>query len=255
MDERGRWVTCRRCNARLIKERVRLPSGAYYCPVCLNLGRVTSHDRFYHLAEPNQFTPPTNPCTWQGQLSPLQERVASEVAAGMAAHQHRLLWAVTGAGKTEMIFPALTGALKRGERVAVASPRVDVCLELYPRLQAAFAGVPIALLHGKNPAPYQYRQLTICTTHQLLRFYHAFDNLVIDEVDAFPFAGDPALLFAAHQAIKEGGGLLFSPPPRARNCSSRFTKRSWRFLTCPNVSTATRYPRFKPCWLASGGRS
>ncbi|MFU0770846.1 MAG: hypothetical protein ACFWUH_04760 [Limosilactobacillus fermentum] len=27
MDERGRWVTCRRCNARLIKERVRLPSG------------------------------------------------------------------------------------------------------------------------------------------------------------------------------------------------------------------------------------
>ena len=46
-----------------------------------------------------------------------------------------------------------------------------------------------------------------------------------------------------------------SPPPRARNCSSRFTKRSWRFLTCPNVSTATRYPRFKPCWLASGGRS
>ena len=209
MDERGRWVTCRRCNACLIKERVRLPSGAYYCPVCLNLGRVTSHDRFYHLAEPNQFTPPTNPCTWQGQLSPLQERVASEVAAGMAAHQHRLLWAVTGAGKTEMIFPALTGALKRGERVAVASPRVDVCLELYPRLQAAFAGVPIALLHGKNPAPYQYRQLTICTTHQLLRFYHAFDNLVIDEVDAFPFAGDPALLFATHQAIKEGGGLLF----------------------------------------------
>lgn len=107
-----------------------------------------------------------------------------------------------------MIFSGLADAIARGERVAVASPRVDVCLELFPRLQKAFAGVPIALLHGRQEEKYHYRQLTICTTHQLLRFYHAFDNLVVDEVDAFPYAANEALLFATKQAVKEDGGIL-----------------------------------------------
>lgn len=93
--------------------------------------------------------------------------------------------------------------------MAIASPRVDVCLELYPRLQAAFANFPIALLHGREKQKYEYRQLTICTTHQLLRFYHAFDNLIVDEVDSFPYAANPALLFATNQAVKKDGGLLF----------------------------------------------
>ena len=33
--------------------------------------------------------------------------------------------------------------------------------------------------------PYAYCPLTICTTHQLLRFKAAFDLIVVDEVDAF----------------------------------------------------------------------
>lgn len=230
---RGSVVICRRCNARLKKTDVALPDGSYYCPVCLNLGRVTSHDYFYHLEEPNHFSPPPDPCSWQGQLSPLQEVVAREVARGMAEHHHRLLWAVTGAGKTEMIFLALTEALKRGERVAIASPRVDVCLELYPRLQVAFKKVPIALLHGKNPQPYQYRQLTICTTHQLLRFYHAFDNLVIDEVDAFPFASDPGLHFAASQAIKEDGGLLYLTATPSKELLERVRQKKLKVSYLP----------------------
>ena len=57
--------------------------------------------------------------------------------------------------------------------------------------------------------PYRYAQLTICTTHQLLRFYHAFDNLIIDEVDAFPYASNEALLYATKQAVKPTGGCLY----------------------------------------------
>ncbi len=97
----------------------------------------------------------------------------------------------------------------KGLRVAIASPRVDVCLELAPRLQAAFASIPQIVLYGEMPGSYDYRQLTICTTHQLLRFYHAFDVLVIDEVDAFPFAADPGLAFAAERAKKLTGALLY----------------------------------------------
>ncbi|WP_374955073.1 DEAD/DEAH box helicase family protein [Paenibacillus sp. PCH8] len=59
-----------------------------------------------------------------------------------------LLWAVTGAGKTEMIFPLLQHTLDRGGRALVATPRRDVVLELAPRLAKAFPGTPIATLYG-----------------------------------------------------------------------------------------------------------
>lgn len=209
MELRPSTIRCRRCNQVIKKKDAALPHDQYYCPACLNLGRVSTLAKFYHLPEPNQFEIPATALTWQGELSPLQTKAAHEVEMSLTNHEHRLLWAVTGAGKTEMIFPGVAAALKRGERVAITSPRVDVCLELYPRLQAAFANTPIALLHGRQTEPYQYRQLTVCTTHQLLRFYHAFDNLIVDEVDAFPYASNDQLIYANHQAIKPTGGLLY----------------------------------------------
>ncbi|WP_251547447.1 DEAD/DEAH box helicase [Limosilactobacillus caecicola] len=201
-------IRCLRCNATTPLKEARLPRGQSYCPQCLNLGRVSTLDQFYHVAEPNQFAPIAEPLTWSGTLSPLQVRVAAEVKDSMLSHEQRLLWAVTGAGKTEMIFPTIEQAIRRGERVCIASPRVDVCLELFPRLRAAFQSVPMVLLHGRQEEPYKYCQLTICTTHQLLRFYHAFDLLIVDEVDSFPYAANEQLLYATTQAKKTTGGLL-----------------------------------------------
>lgn len=202
-------IICLRCGTTTAKKKAALPNNQYYCPRCINLGRVSTLDKFYHVQEPNQFVIPEDILSWDGHLSALQSEASKVVQERMRKHEHQLLWAVTGAGKTEMMFAGIAAALKRGERLAIASPRVDVCLELYPRLQAAFANFPIALLHGREPQKYEYRQLTICTTHQLLRFYHAFDNLIVDEVDSFPYAANQALLFATKQAIKDDGGLLF----------------------------------------------
>lgn len=202
-------IRCLRCNHQTPRADAALPGDEFYCPHCINLGRVATLNKFYHVPEPNQFTTVHPVLTWTGELSPLQKRAAEKVRVGMAQHVHQLLWAVTGAGKTEMMFAGIAAALERGERVAIASPRVDVCLELYPRLQAAFANCEIALLHGRQEQPYRYAQLTICTTHQLLRFYHAFDNLIVDEVDAFPYASNPTLLYATKQALKKNGGCLY----------------------------------------------
>ena len=80
------------------------------------------------------------------KLSPLQQQASEKISQGMADHVQQLLWAVTGAGKTEMMFAGIAAAIKRGERIGIASPRVDVCLELFPRLKAAFANCDIALL-------------------------------------------------------------------------------------------------------------
>ncbi len=202
-------IRCYRCNHVTEKSLGALPRGEFYCPHCINLGRVSTLNKFYHVPEPNQFTVIEPVLTWKGKLSPLQQQASEKISRGMADHVQQLLWAVTGAGKTEMMFAGIAAAIERGERIGIASPRVDVCLELFPRLKAAFTNCDIALLHGRQELPYHYAQLTICTTHQLLRFYHAFDNLIIDEVDAFPYAANASLLYATKQAIKENGGCLY----------------------------------------------
>lgn len=204
----GLKVHCQRCGQSTWRWQAALPRHQYYCPQCLNLGRMSTLGQLYHLPEPNQFSVPNQLLTWKGQLSPLQSQVAKQIKQTMLARQTHLVWAVTGAGKTEMLYPALAAALERGERVAIASPRIDVVLELAPRLQAAFAQVEQVVLTGQTPQ-YRYCQLTLCTTHQLLRFYHAFDQLIVDEVDAFPYAGNQALLYAAKQASKPTGACTY----------------------------------------------
>ncbi|WP_327195122.1 DEAD/DEAH box helicase [Paenibacillus chitinolyticus] len=128
-----------------------------------------------------------------------------------------LIWAVTGAGKTEMIFPLLQYELAHGRKIAIATPRRDVVLELQPRLMRAFEGRSIVTLYGGGSQTWESGDITIATTHQLMRFAHAFDAVIIDEIDAFPYLNSAALEFAARKALAPGGRyvLLSATPPRA----------------------------------------
>lgn len=127
-----------------------------------------------------------------------------------------LLWAVTGAGKTEMIFPLLASILEAGGRVLVATPRKDVVLELSPRLTKAFPDVRVITLYGGSKERWDPGTLTLATTHQVMRFYQAFDLVIIDEIDAFPFHNDPMLAYAAQNACKPEGKFVYlsATPPR-----------------------------------------
>ncbi|MGC4432428.1 DNA/RNA helicase, partial [Streptococcus suis] len=73
------------------------------------------------------------------------------------------------------IYQAIASVIDKGGAVCVASPRVDVCIELDKRLRRDFS-CPISLLHGESEA-YQRSPLVIATTHQLMTFYRAFDLL------------------------------------------------------------------------------
>lgn len=183
-----------------------------YCLKCFNMGKMTTETTLYHLASPDTvpLTVAQPYLTWQGQLSPEQARASNDLIDSLSdPSKAHLIYAVTGAGKTEMMFPGLQHILEQGQRACVASPRIDVCLELAPRLQQAFAEIPVQLLYGGQEEPYQYTPLVVATTHQLLRFKHAFDLLVVDEVDAFPYAGDDTLHFAVRRALKPKGKLVY----------------------------------------------
>lgn len=149
-----------------------------------------------------------------------------------------LIWAVTGAGKTEMIFPLLEYGLNQGGRVAVATPRKDVVLELGPRIQKAFPGCSLVTLYGGSPQRWERGDITLATTHQLLRFRESFHLVVIDELDAFPYHNNPMLQFAARQVIVPGGQTLFlsATPPQAMQKEARRGR-------LPHVKVPVRYHR------------
>lgn len=127
-------------------------------------------------------------------------------------HREALVWAVCGAGKTEVTFLAASRVLKRGGRVLFAVPRRDVVAELGPRLIAAFPSTSVRVLHGGpdriDQPGLEPGSLTIATTHQLLRFYRAFDLAILDEVDAYPYRGSAMLARALARAIRENGLLV-----------------------------------------------
>lgn len=203
-DKHG-WQ-CARCQAWSPAKVSTLPAGWGYCAECIVLGRLTSQDKLYRFPPDSKPEQPNLTMTWSGQLTPEQDRVARELIGAFKAGERRLLWAVTGAGKTEMLFPVIEHALRTGGRVAIVSPRVDVILELAPRLQQAFADVEQVVRYG-GTGPAASVPLVLATTHQLLRYRGAFALVVVDEVDAFPYTTEPMLARAVDQAA--AGAVLY----------------------------------------------
>lgn len=207
-------LTCRRCGTSERSKRQAAPCSCgpdcYYCTNCLQMGKIKRCSILYTEKEQNQFLPLEEPIlTWNGTLSRQQQEASKELVATIEKDGKRLVWATTGAGKTEMIFKGIEVALRSKKRICIASPRVDVCLELAPRLTSAFQKVPQVLLYGGAEESYRYTQLVLATTHQLMRFKQAFDVLIIDEIDAFPFHIDETLQFAAQKAKKDNGSLIY----------------------------------------------
>jgi competence protein ComFA len=142
-----------------------------------------------------------------------------------------LIWAVTGAGKTEMIFPFIHLTVARGGRVLIATPRKDVVLELQPRISRAFAEYSVVTLYGGSEQRWEQGQITIATTHQLMRFDKGFDLVIIDEIDAFPYHNNPMLAYAAAKVCKPNGvNILLSatPPKDVRQAAERGNLRHVR---------------------------
>ena len=203
-EEKGKLL-CSRCNSLIDKEHSVLPVGAYYCRECILLGRVRSDEELYYFHQ--EAFPFSSSMRWEGKLTTFQEKVSQGLLEALEKRQNTLVHAVTGAGKTEMIYQVVASILDKGGAVCIASPRIDVCLELYRRLKSDFL-CPISLLHGESD-PYFRSPLVIATTHQLLKFYHAFDLLIVDEVDAFPYVDNPVLYHAVNQAVKIEGTTVF----------------------------------------------
>lgn len=173
-----------------------------------------------------------------GQSGAFRQSLQSLQSPQVQSLPRFLIWAVTGAGKTEMIFPMIEHELVHNRQVLIATPRKDVVLELAPRLIKAFPECSVVSLYGGSEERWSRGQVTLATTHQLMRFYQAFDLVIIDELDAYPYHNNPMLIHAAEEVCKRSGRyvLLSATPP------ATMQKEVTRG-TLPNVRVPVRYHR------------
>ena len=201
----------------------------WYCLKCIGMGKVKACSVVIATPEEEQPFPKREEglAHYKYSLSTKQEQLSLEClkVVKQTGFREHLLWAVTGSGKTEMIFPSIEWMLQQGKRVAIAAPRIDVCVELAPRLKEAFPTVEQNVLHSQSEEGYKRVPLTIATTHQMLRFYRAFDLVVIDETDSFPYRDNELLIRAVHRAVKEDGSLLYLTATPSQTLERRIKRK------------------------------
>lgn len=216
---------CRRCGQgdRLFKATCAAceSSDCYVCEGCLELGEARTCRPLY--ARPSsrsyeiEISRPVQPrlsfsLTRAQQDAALQARKFVAEGKGSSC----LLWAACGAGKTEVAYWAIAAALSQGREVLYTSPRREVVREIYPRLRQTFPDVKMTILHGESGQKYTPAELVVATAHQVLRCYRHFDLIILDEVDAFPLAGDPRLYYGLERCRRPSGQVLYlsATPPR-----------------------------------------
>ena len=246
--EKGK-LFCQRCNSSILEEW-HLPIGAYYCRECLLMKRVRSDQALYYF--PQEDFPKQDVLKWCGQLTPFQEKVSEGLIQAVEKKEPILVHAVTGAGKTEMIYQVVAKVIDDGGAVCLASPRIDVCLELYKRLQNDFA-CDIALLHGESE-PYFRTPLVVATTHQLLKFHHAFNLLIVDEVDAFPYVDNSVLYYAVNQCVKMEGLTIFLTATSTDELDKKVRTGELKRLSLPRRFHGNPLIIPKPVWLSDFNR-
>ncbi len=245
---------CRRCGERKsIIEDDCIFCGNTHCLTCINcqtMGIAKSCIPLYFQSYPMhhgiQIT--TVRPRLKFELTPPQQRASEAVIHFLESKEVRfLVWAVCGAGKTEVSFGGLGKALSEGQRVLFAIPRKDVVIELAPRLHEAFPDTAISALYGGSGERFLDVPLTIATTHQCLRFYQSFDLVILDEADAYPYQGCAMLHEAVLRALKPGGHLVIMTATPNQNMLRQIHNRELAYVSIP--ARHHRMPLIVPEWI------
>lgn len=183
--------------------------GEWCCQKCLDFGRLPlgqlpikpslSQKAF-------QLTP-----ILEFELMPFQKEASKQVLSILKQGKDVLLYAAAGCGKTEITMESICWYLSQGKKVCFAISRRQVVIEIAQRLSKSFPTLQvIAVCEGYTDQT--DADLIVCTTHQLYRYPFCFDLLILDELDAFPYADNEVLEAIAKQSCI-GQKLLLSATP------------------------------------------
>lgn len=196
------FFICPQCGNKDIN-KTGMRNGVIYCRACLPFqgqkAPVTSH------------IPLNLPITLDYELTEEQARIAREINENYINNQNTLVYAVCGAGKTELVYLAIQTALKNGHQIGFTVPRREVVIELAMRIKQTFPLARVISVFGDHTDTLT-GNIIVLTTHQLYRYENYFDLLIFDEIDAFPYVGDLVLEAFFKRSVK-GVYVLLSATP------------------------------------------
>ncbi len=164
-------------------------SRGWYCRRCISFGRaMIEEEKEVRLQE---IQDSAEEYVLKYPLTEAQKRI-SDACAETVMHSDVLLHCVCGAGKTELVTGAVSKMMKMKKKVCFAISRRQVVIEIAERLRQYFPNASVIQVCGGYTKILD-GDLIVCTTHQLYRYRNAFDLLILDEPDAFPFRSDPVL--------------------------------------------------------------
>ena len=175
-------MRCKKCGNK-IKELFTKRGSSYVCRKCL-IYKDTIKDKNYKRGKGDYFL--------NYKLTLNQQKASRFILESIKLKSDCVLNAVTGAGKTEIIYPLIKFCIDNDYKMAIAIPRKDVVIELLERVKKDFRNASVIGVYGGNFNEL-YADIVILTTHQLYRYENYFDVIVIDEVDAFPFYNNEML--------------------------------------------------------------
>lgn len=178
-------------------------NGMPYCRRCISF---RGEEVTYRKKEPKEATLNLHYSLSQEQAS-ISESLLKNYENGIES----LVYAVCGAGKTEISFALMADCIRKGLTVGFALPRRDVVIELYWRLKEAFPLNDVIAVYGGHNEKLE-GDIIVLTTHQLYRYQNYFDLLVMDEIDAFPFKGNDTLISFFKRSVR-GHSVLMSATP------------------------------------------
>ena len=180
-------------------------NGKPYCRRCISFMGEKA-DKNYFLMDPNN-----SEAIIKYPLSEEQIRISEEVKENYINGINTLIYAVCGAGKTELVFKVIEYALKNAYQVGFAIPRKDVVIELGIRLKKTFVNNKVVSVFGGNTSDL-VGDIIVLTTHQLYRYEKYFDLLILDEIDAFPYKDNPVLINLFKRSVKRNYVLMSATP-------------------------------------------
>lgn len=175
-----------------------------YCDNCEELGKLSKGDKLYLEKGVIQKKPyigkfPTV------TLTELQLKASDFI---LNCSEDALIWAVCGAGKTEIVFATIYKYITMGKKVCFCIPRVDIVYEIFERIRDSFKNIEIALFTGNEKIIID-AHIFIMTTNQILKFYKAFSLIIVDEVDAFPYMYNAKFDYGVNNAKLDGGRVIY----------------------------------------------
>ena len=181
-----------------------LGSKGWYCRKCVKFRALQLNNDF----EESYPEPPVVDAEYvlRFKLTVYQKEISDQILNLIKHHTSLLVNAVCGAGKTELVYATIKYCLEQRKRVGFAISRRQVVLQLAQRLKVDFPGlkvIPVCQDYTKDV----WGDLIICTAHQLYRYQHYFDLLILDEPDAFPFKGNEVLRNIANNSCK--GNIIY----------------------------------------------